>query len=1200
MALLKNAGITGSATGGLLLLLFLVRGGGTGPTYRAETKSGQSHGASEISGVSGSAKTAKTKSKKWPEEGPWKASRQYFAGLQPEEQCPALSGDTGLEQTPQKFGDSQFINEERSKLWCIPEKASVRAMIAIVPDPVHSHLLLAFDRSVEALQLSAEAMHYLQDRYWLPWQPQTPGAPQEPQGGDKSKQPGLLLFRMNGPAAQPSNGKSTKPAVLYVFLVAETSTAGIHGTQFSNAVQYVQQVCKKSADYAGCTNGNNISILGPTFSGSLASLRALTQSQNSLQFTAYSGTASSICAIHDQGLFKQSALIEDFSPDCLKQNIPPAPNLDFRSMVGDEETAVQKFLATLKDRDAIQCGKGNAAQVAILSEADTTYGGAAGIAEATKTDENTRGPAHDECFYTHFRYPREISSLRNAAASSEPPAVTKQSNSSDDPAYLPFTLADQQPNSGDEPPDFSWTQGPLSKEAVLMKFAAELRRGHYKYVGLIGTNVVDVLFLAKFLRSACPDVRLFIFDADLLFERDTDNAPYIGMLSISTYPLIGRDLSWIRTQQAPPRLPFADQFEQGLYNAAVLAMKKALAAQQNPPLMEVGADKFDPATGILPVWVTIAGTGGYWPVQMIAAQRVDKTKAEIPFIARMDSEDFSPAWWTLTLLLAAMGIFQAWMFFTIKPTAMLLREFSMQNAAPDQRFFFLNVLSIALALALATLITPAMKFGCNAGSYVWWAVAVGALAILALVCACAYLARLKTISGKSKICSATAWLGALLAGMVWFRLHTDDPTHYGFFFGYRAANLATGVSPLTPVFLLLVAIYTWGMFEIWRLRFDDKVRPRLNVAEGCPGNKEEKQIACSVNRFWLDPNYVVVFFLASLAWVLALHPSHPFHLIEKLSFGRLYEVVFCIVVALMLSSGLRLNQTWTYLHHLLLELERSPIGPSFSRLKGTNWSPVWGAGGQQVEWTNIAKSFAVLEQIKEDQEQGDPNEKDPKLLGDIQSANGKRKEIHDIIQDENAGQYSSLGTLFNELQDAFADTLKKAMAILNATNHAALAEDGESGKGDAGVVVNCCKQEPDVKVERRRHMEQYVALRYVAFIRGALGHIRLWLILQAAVFSLVLLSLNVYSFEPHRSLIWTFAAVFVILGGMAISVLMQIERNHVLSRITGSQPNELGTSFYIRIVMLGAVPLLTLLATHFPAIGHYLLSFLQPGMEALK
>ncbi|HWF05354.1 MAG TPA: hypothetical protein VHA06_16835, partial [Candidatus Angelobacter sp.] len=138
MALLKNAGITGSAAGGLLLVMLLVRGGGTGPTYRAESKSGQSHGTNETSGAS-----AQAKDKKWPEEGPWKASRQYFAGLQPEEQCPSLSGDTGAEQTPQKSGDGQFHTEERSKLWCIPEKASVRAMIAIVPDPVHSHLLLA-------------------------------------------------------------------------------------------------------------------------------------------------------------------------------------------------------------------------------------------------------------------------------------------------------------------------------------------------------------------------------------------------------------------------------------------------------------------------------------------------------------------------------------------------------------------------------------------------------------------------------------------------------------------------------------------------------------------------------------------------------------------------------------------------------------------------------------------------------------------------------------------------------------------------------------------------------------------------------------------------------------------------------------------------------------------------------------------------
>jgi hypothetical protein len=192
-------------------------------------------------------------------------------------------------------------------------------MIAIVPDPVHSHLSLVFDRTVEALQLSAESMNYVVDRYWLPWQPEVTGSnpPQEAKdNSEKEKQPGLLLFRWNGPAGD-SHAK-----VLYVFLVADTSTAGINGSQFRNAVQYVQQVCgKPGAPAAGCGKGDRIWIMGPTFSGSLASLRALTEPPPSPEkkpaaaaitpyFTAYSGTVSSLCAIHNQGIADRIATLD--------------------------------------------------------------------------------------------------------------------------------------------------------------------------------------------------------------------------------------------------------------------------------------------------------------------------------------------------------------------------------------------------------------------------------------------------------------------------------------------------------------------------------------------------------------------------------------------------------------------------------------------------------------------------------------------------------------------------------------------------------------------------------------------------------------------------------------------------------------------------------------------------------------------------
>jgi hypothetical protein len=384
MALLKNAGITGSATGGLLLLLFLVRGGLSGPTYRAESRGGQTHSSGEKAGTSGS---AKAKNKKWPEEGPWKASRQYFAGIQPaqdqsqksqsqnplagkqmDDPCPSLKPDPGkkavaafgnLALTLEQSDDGVAIvkGKEHDQLWCIIPGTSAAAMIAIVPDPVHSHFALFFDRAVEALQLSGESMGYEMDRYWLPWQPETPASASTQANAEdrseKEEQPGLMMFRWNG----PTDASDQRPRVLYIFLVSEISTAGMDGTQFRNAIQYIQQVCKTSDGRNVCPTGNVVKMMGPTFSGSLASLRSLTKVWQDLKFSVYSGTVSSVCAVDDQDIFSQTSLKkEGFSPDCINKEskvsplasslaLPtPTPNLTFSSMVGDSETAVREFI----------------------------------------------------------------------------------------------------------------------------------------------------------------------------------------------------------------------------------------------------------------------------------------------------------------------------------------------------------------------------------------------------------------------------------------------------------------------------------------------------------------------------------------------------------------------------------------------------------------------------------------------------------------------------------------------------------------------------------------------------------------------------------------------------------------------------------------------------------------------------------------
>ena len=222
-------------------------------------------------------------------------------------------------------------------------------------------------------------------------------------------------------------------------------------------------------------------------------------------------------------------------------------------------------------------------------------------------------------------------------------------------------------------------------------------------------------------------------------------------------------------------------------------------------------------------------------------------------------------------------------------------------------------------------------------------------------------------------------LWAVAGGLffVWANLLTSkldangNESWYGFFFAYRAVHLGSGVSPLTPLFPLLVAVYAWTCFEIWRLRFNDDMRPRL-TPEGArldpskrplPGQLTEKPIADAINQYWLKPSYVVPFILVFAIWLTFLHPGNPFQIFERTSFTWLYTVLFSLVVALMLSSGFRMAEIWIDLRRLLVEIDRHPIRAAFSRFKGMSWS-FWRQGGEDAEWAYLVRSLEAVARLE--------------------------------------------------------------------------------------------------------------------------------------------------------------------------------------------------------------------------------------------
>lgn len=1273
---MKRGGTFGGALGVVALAtMFLLRGPGAGPG----AQSGEASAPAKTPAVAGGkAKARPSNVTVLPEAGPWRASRDHYSGFSKLPACQTaersgtekklkvdaapsypLMKDLELQQ-----GDDAPLKIERprSTLWKIPDCEKVQAMIAIVPDPVHTHLALLFDRSLEAIQLGAESGNYLVDRFWLPWRTETPGGwsnyesykDAERDEGTRLQQPGLLIFRYNGEVASEgaldssAGSKSGSPGLLYIFLVADTPTSGVNGSQFSRAVDYVKQICDSPW---GCPTlappsesknaGRRIQIMGPMFSGSLASLRQITSDAGAI-FTAYSGTVSSICAIQEQHLGIGSTGL--CNKTIAKTDLTSW--LQFRTMVSASELSVNRFIGMLRTSGEIKCDQGNP-EVAVLAEAATTYGAAQrrqihvppkqnqsrpeSVPDGEFEDASSEAVEDVKNCSAGFSYPREISNLRNAYHAAGAAAEPGKTGTAAGP-YLSFTLADRQNNS-DEPQDYSGQQGPLSKEAVLMKMAAELRDRKYKYIGIIGTNVLDVLFLSNFLRSAYPNARLFVIGADLLFERDLDNASLIGTLAVTTYPLIDRNLEWSSLPRStqPDRLPFSDQYEEGEFNATIRLLHNIIPGNL-PVAHEIARPFGDPSLN-RPIWLTVVGTSGYWPVRMLDA------KAEAGAAPLLEKKDFSLAWKIITVLLCALAFLHVLVALKVSPVAPRLRDFSVLAPQAKQRMFFIHVASAILALTIGMIAMPAWRFGgwqCNS---VGLLAVVAVLTIVLLIATCCRLdygcLKRGTIGRGAWLIHALVWGFGFWLGLKWACLFQHDASLYGFFFSYRAVHMATGVSPMTPMIPLLAAGYAWSLYEIWRLRFNDDFRPRLKSAKPAPaallaGNDYEQPLADALRKYWLSPKYAIAFLLAFALWLLFLDPRQPFRLFELSGFGLVYELLLSAVVLMLLSSGFRFGQAWAVLHRLLSEMERGRVRFMFRRLKHSDWSPIWRPGGEEPQWINTARSIELLEEMKEVEGCNGPEASLSPLARAVNAATAcynRVTDLHRNLRNRTLEQgqtvqsgYGRFVKDYKEMEGALSEALNEVLEVLPQrwkSLGCLPVEDSPSPKdaemkdavssvirdvlhGAAEDTADPSRQEKQCQKAQVARMEAFVAWRYEGFIRAGMYQLRQLLFYLAISFSLILVSLNLYSFEPHQSLIWSLTVIFFVLGMLTIIGLMQIHRDPILSRMSGTQPNDLGLDFYVRIVSLGAAPLITLLATHFPSIGRGLLSFLQPGLEALK
>ena len=129
--------------------------------------------------------------------------------------------------------------------------------------------------------------------------------------------------------------------------------------------------------------------------------------------------------------------------------------------------------------------------------------------------------------------------------------------------------------------------------------------------------------------------------------------------------------------------------------------------------------------------------------------------------------------------------------------------------------------------------------------------------------------------------------------------------------------------------------------------------------------------------------------------------------------------------------------------------------------------------------------------------------------------------------------------------------------------------------------------------------EQFLVYRYLAFVNYVLMQQQKLITIMTALFVLLALALNSYPFLSRSVITGVITIAFAAVVITIVSIFSALDRDPILSRTTGTDGGQLDRFFVIKILAYVSLPLLAVLGSYFPPIGHFMFSWLAPAAEAL-
>ncbi len=1192
--------------------------------------------------------------------------------------------------------------------------AKGRFVIATLPDPIHTHLSLMFDRQAEAIQQAAQDAGFTYDSSWFPWE-KADDAPlllkdrdiAENRRDDREEHPGILLFRRSvdqlaQSAASPFND------FLIVFVVGEDPTGGIHRHQFQNAVAWISQIKAKQKP----EDRSPTQILGPSFSGSLPSLLQVLAANPRLQtnlsgLDIYSGQVTSTAGVK---WFKDATT---------------GQKVNFHSFSHDDYTASRGFAAYLREN-----GLEDDTHVAVVAEDETAYGYSA--------DNDRSAPA-----FFHFYYPRDISAVR--AAYQEQSLFSRTSSADAARRTLRDDLVETESSTHDTIRTYAAKQTALSQEAVLLQIVSMLRAHNTHFILLRSSNPLDQLFLAHFLKMTYPEGRVVTFGNDLLLRREVGAGGLNGIMTLSTYPLIPEIDDWINppldnTFPAHSHRAFSQDGAQGVYVALRFLLSEPCPAKRGPCRPTPGSDSFRPLPDTTHIgipgyatpfwqekpqmrpllWLSVLGNKGFAPVAALNTDDRPLKPSSISGIAEFCdlnlSEELCSApgtlfrsvwsrptrafytvryshhlWWPkvpFSMKVALVAVF-LWACFhalcccapsiTVKPEhrsyfVRMCTSFSPPvsgatvtsppTAGPRSHMVLIVFSSVLLSMAAMTL---AWSYGWMSDQgepiqhpfryaifpYLVWLIAASA------IIGNAYIERDLSLlypmhSRRNLLASPRPWsraarwslraarlplacfTAATVGFYVLFVLYLDSslPTNLRTLTYFRSMNLTTGVSPAVPILLLILGMYGWAWNSLRGLTLFNAGKPRLpldvNLRIGVQGKREkiskkfftmidEDHAATKMEALsWPFHHQTwaacAILFVSILVLATLISNGIPLRSLGLSHYSLLICAWIAISMSVLLTNAWQMIQLWMRLRNLLMFLDKLPLRRTMQAIRGFSWGSIWGMGGNvlDIRYKLFYRQFETLNHLQASLKRISLGEVRTTMSPQDAQVWFDKLETTRTIRRDFAEWYAASWNTWSErdlskLQRVQENTAELVGGVLteilvpewNAGTVSLLAADSPASsisEGEEPQLSHLAAKLP----KHVRAAEEIVCLLYLGFVQNILGRIRTLVLGMTCLFLSIAFVIPSYPFDPRPLLTGAVIFLFLAVAVVIFTVYSQMFRDATLSHLTNTKPGELGGEFWIKLLTFGIGPAVGLLASVFPELSQFVLSFIGPGSGTAK